>query len=739
MRLLRFVLLSLSLTLMLLALGAVSVHGVSAATPVPVMPALDLRIVPPSPCPGEPVSLVIGVPHCPPCIWVANVTRVDTVVVVRIAVRLDCATVDPLCQPDSVVVRLGTFTPGLHAAWVTYVRDYLRADTLADSSVTHQPAVFVVRDSCGVPPPPSLVDHIQVGGAIGCDSCPPIVCNRAPIALHVDGHLPNTCWSVRKVEILPSLLTVIGPPTVRILLDDGGCLERPCAMVVQPWSVDTVLPGLPPGGYRLPVQIGVVTCSDSVDPTRMRETAAPFAVMDTCGPPPPPEYCFMTQWGPQVPGTMCNTFAAPGGEGALDLGVTSTLALAGLQGVLHASPSLHILGLEPIGPARGMQLQWRPTPDGARFVLFATSGAPIPPIHRTPDGCDPPTCQFPVLRVHVGQARGVPSMPMAFVMADSLLGADSLARAILPCPVRTMNIRIEAGIVCLPASCDVNGDGRGDVLDLVEMVHCILGGGTCADSIAGHHDCDENGTADLADIICCARSMLGGPPRDSVPDRCETGLALAAGEAKRDGGRVTLPLTLQGADRVGALRMNLRFPADRYDVTDLTSSAGSGWLALHQVVGNEIVVGLIALAPQASGATVPLALELSLKSGQTHGGEVTVESADLSTPDGAAATTLLAGTTALIEPPTAVALAIHPNPVAAAGNVTFALPKAGEVDLAVFDIAGRRIATLASGPLPAGVHVRAWDARGVHDGVYFVRLRADGTDLVRKAVLRRGR
>jgi hypothetical protein len=277
------------------------------------------------------------------------------------------------------------------------------------------------------------------------------------------------------------------------------------------------------------------------------------------------------------------------------------------------------------------------------------------------------------------------------------------------------------------------------VLDLVEMVHCILGGGPCADTVAGRHDCDENGVADLADIICCARSMLGAPPRDSVPDRSEPSVALVAGEAQRDGDHVTLPLTLQGADRVGALRMALSFPADRYEVSGLSSTAGGGWLALHQVVGDQVEVGLIALAPPAPGATVPLSLDLTLKAGATHGGEVTVQSADLSTPDGAAATTHLPGTTALIEPPATVALAIQPNPVSASGSVTLALPRACDVDLAVFDIAGRRVATLARGTLPAGFHVRSWDARGVHDGVYFVRLRADGADLVRKAVLRRGR
>ena len=49
------------------------------------------------------------------------------------------------------------------------------------------------------------------------------------------------------------------------------------------------------------------------------------------------------------------------------------------------------------------------------------------------------------------------------------------------------------------------------------------------------------------------------------------------------------------------------------------------------------------------------------------------------------------------------------------------------VELSVFDLAGRRIATLARGPLPAGSHNARWDgsdAQGVRapSGVYFARL-----------------
>jgi flagellar hook assembly protein FlgD len=49
------------------------------------------------------------------------------------------------------------------------------------------------------------------------------------------------------------------------------------------------------------------------------------------------------------------------------------------------------------------------------------------------------------------------------------------------------------------------------------------------------------------------------------------------------------------------------------------------------------------------------------------------------------------------------------------------------VRLEIFDLAGRRVRSLASGVLPAGEVTREWDGRddrghGVRSGVYFVRL-----------------
>ncbi len=72
----------------------------------------------------------------------------------------------------------------------------------------------------------------------------------------------------------------------------------------------------------------------------------------------------------------------------------------------------------------------------------------------------------------------------------------------------------------------------------------------------------------------------------------------------------------------------------------------------------------------------------------------------------------------------------------------FGLPRAGEATLEVFDLAGRRVRVLTSGPRPAGPASVAWDLgdeRGtrVRSGVYLVRAHAAGAEAVRRVVVLR--
>jgi len=75
--------------------------------------------------------------------------------------------------------------------------------------------------------------------------------------------------------------------------------------------------------------------------------------------------------------------------------------------------------------------------------------------------------------------------------------------------------------------------------------------------------------------------------------------------------------------------------------------------------------------------------------------------------------------------------AARPNPFRDATSLGFDLPGEASVRMDVFDAAGRRVRTLATGRRPAGAHEVAWDGRDaagrtVAPGVYFWRVRADG-------------
>jgi len=77
----------------------------------------------------------------------------------------------------------------------------------------------------------------------------------------------------------------------------------------------------------------------------------------------------------------------------------------------------------------------------------------------------------------------------------------------------------------------------------------------------------------------------------------------------------------------------------------------------------------------------------------------------------------------------------YPNPFNPETAITFSLPGQEVVTLAVYDILGRRVATLADGKLGAGSHTVNWNARLFASGVYFCRLSTPGFVETRKMVL----
>ena len=77
---------------------------------------------------------------------------------------------------------------------------------------------------------------------------------------------------------------------------------------------------------------------------------------------------------------------------------------------------------------------------------------------------------------------------------------------------------------------------------------------------------------------------------------------------------------------------------------------------------------------------------------------------------GAAAETMLPGSSA------------YPNPFNPSTTITWKLTEPADVRLAVYDVMGREVRVLVSGPAAAGTHEARFDAGDLPSGVYFSRL-----------------
>jgi len=78
---------------------------------------------------------------------------------------------------------------------------------------------------------------------------------------------------------------------------------------------------------------------------------------------------------------------------------------------------------------------------------------------------------------------------------------------------------------------------------------------------------------------------------------------------------------------------------------------------------------------------------------------------------------------------------IYPNPFSSTTHVSFGLANAGEVTVDVFDLSGRLIEQISGGLLQAGGHSIEFDGEALSSGVYFVRVRVQGSSATERCVL----
>ncbi|MCF7809528.1 T9SS type A sorting domain-containing protein, partial [bacterium] len=77
----------------------------------------------------------------------------------------------------------------------------------------------------------------------------------------------------------------------------------------------------------------------------------------------------------------------------------------------------------------------------------------------------------------------------------------------------------------------------------------------------------------------------------------------------------------------------------------------------------------------------------------------------------------------------------YPNPFNSQMRVSYNLLETGIVDLAAYDVSGRRVAELTSGRQVSGVHTVMFDGKDMPSGVYMLRLQAGGQSSMMKVML----
>lgn len=77
----------------------------------------------------------------------------------------------------------------------------------------------------------------------------------------------------------------------------------------------------------------------------------------------------------------------------------------------------------------------------------------------------------------------------------------------------------------------------------------------------------------------------------------------------------------------------------------------------------------------------------------------------------------------------------YPNPFNPVTNIRFELPVSSDVRLEIFDVTGRKIATLSDGNYASGAHTVLFDATNIGSGVFMYRLQAGGEVMIGKMTL----
>jgi hypothetical protein len=402
---------------------------------------------------------------------------------------------------------------------------------------------------------------------------------------------------------------------------------------------------------------------------------------------------------------------------------------------------LHAVSVEAIGRAAGFEMGWTGEGASTKLILYSPRGGTIPP------------GSGPIARICYAVADYTP--PQRFLVHDTAtIVADPEGNSIPPCPTMAL-IPITPGVICVvPTACDINGDGRSNLLDIIRLVRCALASRTdslpaCPDSVAARADCNSDGTVDIRDVICCVRKIVETVltfPNPFLPPATGGGTAGENAIGFEGAARWTSAIDGVATIRIdadkdwGGTQFVINQLATPVRIRSLSlddASARAGTRLEFAVNEPGIAHGMLLETTPGPRPAHTYRIFVRLERAPSGAGSepLRIQEVLAGTSEGDEAAIAMANTRLVIDGGTIAVPALlgaRPNPTSSVTEIAFALPADGAATLRVYDVAGRLVRTLVEGLTTAGVHRARWDgldARGrvVRSGIYFAKLTAGTT------------
>ncbi|HUU28697.1 MAG TPA: FlgD immunoglobulin-like domain containing protein [archaeon] len=311
--------------------------------------------------------------------------------------------------------------------------------------------------------------------------------------------------------------------------------------------------------------------------------------------------------------------------------------------------------------------------------------------------------------------------------------------------LRGANAFYELRLTVLPRKGDVIRDGVIRVDDALLALD-LAGGAQQPDPQAVFAaDMDGDGRVEIDDVCAVFRRALEEPFARSTE--------LASAERERKGGNISLSCTekapgswvvaLRG-DGGGPRSLMLRFlVSEPVDLAVLEPFASCMQFAATKSGGQLCVI--VDFGPASTEAFSGLTGFIELRAGPQA--QISLIDAVAGFPgQGEQATIIESGSPDKMKLPTGFSLSRnYPNPFNPSTAITYSVPPSNagglqSVTLEVFDLRGRRVRILASGPHEPGEYTVIWDgtdesSNPLSSGIYFYRLRAESFSGLRKMVM----